>query len=113
MAQNTKLTSTLPYGKPFPIGDLALWNTILETCRGDAIKIYAHVRGLTRDQAKSETFTLRYGSPTGRLNSFTPELQEWPARKRNHTTRLANVDFAELEARVATYFNARPFGGNK
>lgn len=54
----------LPYGHAFPVGDQNLWQACALEMRnvgGDIIQRYADARGISRQQAKNETFTLRYG----------------------------------------------------
>lgn len=55
------MNSTLPFGRELPVGDEALWNLCLAQSHGDVMQTYADVRGLTREQAKRETFIIRYG----------------------------------------------------
>lgn len=59
-----ELKSSLPHGVPFPVGDADLWAAVMTECgitKKDTMQRYADVRGITRLQAKNETFTIRYG----------------------------------------------------
>lgn len=58
-------TSALPHGKPFPLGDTRLWNALMNEAQTtgnhfDIVQRYADIRGITRGQAKDETFSIRY-----------------------------------------------------
>lgn len=56
-------TTKLPHGEPQPVGDRALWDQCVDGEQGDTMQRYADARGLTRQQAKNETYILRFAQP--------------------------------------------------
>ena len=60
--------------KPYSIG--ALWDrccAAAEATTSDAIMLYAKARGITREEAKAETFHIRYGSEPRPLADYLRE----------------------------------------
>lgn len=67
-----KMISSLPHGQPMPVGDRSLWDECMRralltpydgrTAHVDVLSMYAEVRGISRQEAKTETFVIRYGT---------------------------------------------------
>jgi len=70
-----QLKSSLPHGKPSLVADRDLWFELVKgatTSRDlfDVLQRYADIRGISRQDAKNETFMLRYSGLAGVTHSM-------------------------------------------